>query len=131
MKDNSVFYRVYDKKKLYEYYKLYNQNQGSLGTNFIKSKYEIESLTQEDMDYLKNQNIKCYSINIPYENRYIFTSYNKLVSYIERRYKKEDFFKFMKFGEVNHLKKQFHREYITVLDLIKLKAKEFNLNKGE
>lgn len=25
---HSFFYRAYDKKKLYEYYKLYNQNQG-------------------------------------------------------------------------------------------------------
>ncbi len=26
-----------------------------LGTSFIKSKYEIESLTQEDIEYLKIQ----------------------------------------------------------------------------
>lgn len=97
------------------------------GTNFIKNKYEISSLTKDDLDYLIKNNIKCYRIPIKYESKFLFTSFESLARYLISRYNKEEFLNFMQPKEITKLKKLLQMKHISFIDLVAFQVEVFDL----
>lgn len=93
-------------------------------TNFIKSKYKLKDLTKQDLEYLQQQNIKCYQSEFLYESKYIFTSYQRLITYMKARYSRKDLEAKITKYEFKYLKDVCNR-YVTTIDLIDFTSREF------
>lgn len=98
------------------------------GTNFIKRKYDIASLTTMDLVYLKEQNIKCFWGAMSHVDTYLFTSCKALNKYIKNRYCKQDLLGAMKYGEVKHLQLKLNKKHITTDDLIEFLTRDFDID---